>query len=147
MARCGGAAGLLLAGALAGCGTSGWAHKLERAFSSKPATSSADEERYRRKYVGNHDRKALYWLLRHRVESGMAYGEVCRILGEDGVHETRDNWIKTNGGNYQIGDDCYAFGPDSDGQTLYLVFRDDKLVNFDPTEFNVPTHSRADENE
>lgn len=138
-------ASLLLAGLLAGCETSGWAHKLERAFSSRPQTTSADEERYRRKYVGNHDRQALYWLLRHRIDSGMAYGEVCRVLGEEGTRESRDNWIKTNGGNYQLGDDAYAFGPDSDGQTLYLVFRDDKLVNFDPTEFNTPTHSRSED--
>lgn len=137
--------GLFLVGLLSGCETSGWAHKLERAFSSRPQSTSAEEERYRRMYLGNHDRQALYWLLRHRIHSGMPYGDVCRILGEEGVRESRDNWIKTNGGNYQLGDDAYAFGPDSDGQTLYLVFRDDKLVNFDPTEFSPTMRHRSDE--
>jgi hypothetical protein len=29
----------------------------------------------------------------------------------------------------------YAFGPDSEGQTVYLAFREDMLVNFDPLDF------------
>lgn len=137
-------AGLLVGALSIGCETSGWTRKLERAFSSRPHSTSAEEEHYRNKYVGNHDRQALYWLLRHRIDAGMPYGDVCRVLGEEGVRETRDNWIKTNGGNYQLGDDAYAFGPDSDGQTLYLVFRDDKLVNFDPTEFD-STYSKSND--
>lgn len=137
------AAGLFLAGLSAGCETSGWAQKLEQAFSSRPHSTSGDEERHRRKYMGNHDRQALYWLLRHRIQSGMSYGDVCRILGEEGTRESKDNWIKSNGGNYQVGDDAYAFGPDSDGQTLYLLFRDDKLVNFDPTEFSDSGHPHS----
>ncbi|HTI50818.1 MAG TPA: hypothetical protein VL475_07700 [Planctomycetaceae bacterium] len=136
-------AGILLATTLSGCETPGWAQRLDDAFSASPRDKGHardEEERQRKKYAGSRDREALHWLLRHRVDSGMSYHEVCRTLGEDGVRESRDNWIKNNGGNYQVGDDVYAFGPDNKGQTLYLVFREDKLVNFDPKEFGGPSH-------
>lgn len=142
------AAGLLLGGLCAGCETPGWAQKLEKGFSSSEHRSpAAEEERYRRKYMATHDQDALFWLLRHRVSPGTSYKDVCRTLGEEGTRETRDNWLKTNGGNYQVGDDAYAFGPDSVGRTLYLFFRDDKLVNFDPGEFRESTHRHSEDRE
>lgn len=132
--------GILLATILAGCETPGWAERLDEAFTFSPGKDAGhyreEGERHRKKYAATHDREALHWLLRHCIEPGMSYHDVCRALGEDGVRESRDNWIKNNGGNYQVGDDAYAFGPDNHGQTLYLVFRDDKLVNFDPREFS-----------
>ena len=130
---------LLLAATLSGCETANWARNLNDAFSSRPRTTAAEEERHRNDYVANHDRQALNWLLRHRIESGMSYATVCKVLGEEGVREARDEWIKTKGGSYQLGDDVYAFGPDNEGHTVYLGFREDKLVDFDPTEFKIST--------
>jgi hypothetical protein len=131
--------GLLLAATISGCETPGWAERLDESFSmpnfKSSKASAADEEQHRKEYAASRERVALYWLLHHRIESGMGYHQVCQILGEDGVRESRDNWVKTGDGSYQVGDDVYAFGPDSEGQTLYLVFRDNKLVNFDPDEF------------
>jgi hypothetical protein len=137
--------GILLAAVFSGCETPGWAERLDQAFTFDPPDrkqSRNEEEQHRKKYAATRDRDALHWLLRHRIDSGMSYHDVCRTLGEDGSRESRDNWIKNNGGNYQVGDDVYAFGPDSKGQTLYLVFRDDKLVNFDPKEFSSTAHRK-----
>jgi hypothetical protein len=65
----------------------------------------------------------------------MSYDDVRHVLGEDGTHEERDRWLKTKGINIRIDDDVYSFGPDSDNRTLYLFFREDRLINFDPTDF------------
>jgi hypothetical protein len=77
----------------------------------------------------------MRWLLAHRVKGGMSYAAVCHVLGEDGERETKDRWLKTGGVNIRIDDEVYAFGPDSEGRNLYLFFRDDRLINFDPDEF------------
>lgn len=77
----------------------------------------------------------MSWLLAHCVAPGMSYKEVCRALGEEGSPEANDRWIKTRGTTYQVGDDTYCFGPDSEGQSVYLVFREDKLIGFDPEAF------------
>ena len=56
-------------------------------------------------------------------------------MGEDGTLETGDRRLMTGGGNYRVGDEMYAFGPDSKGKTVYLAFREDRLVNFERSEF------------
>jgi hypothetical protein len=43
--------------------------------------------------------------------------------------------LKTNNNAYHSSDKMYAFGPDSKSHTYYLVFRDNRLVGFDPKEF------------
>jgi hypothetical protein len=43
--------------------------------------------------------------------------------------------LKTNNNAYRSSDKMYAFGPDSKSRTYFLVFRDNRLVGFDPKEF------------
>lgn len=141
---------MLLALLASGCETPGWAERLDEAFTPAPKVTPQDVEQHRTRYFKSRDREELYWLLRHEVESGMSYEDVCHAIGQNGVPEKHDTWVKTNGGNYQLGDHVYAFGPDNQGQTVYLVFRENKLVNFDPTEFSSsgrPKPKKEDETE
>ncbi|MFN0196201.1 MAG: hypothetical protein ACKVT0_05615 [Planctomycetaceae bacterium] len=92
-------------------------------------------EKYRERYQETREPDAICWLLAHEIHSGMSLDDVNRTLGENGVREENSSWLTTNGGNYRTDDDVYRWGPDSEGGTIYLVFRENHLVNFDPHEF------------
>lgn len=94
-----------------------------------------EEEHYRMLYRTERSPKAMRWLMANRLQSGMERAEVDRIFGESGEREYGDRWLKTNGGHYRSGDTVYKWGPDSEGTTVYLVFRDGVLVNYDPDEY------------
>lgn len=141
------AVGWILCGLLAGCESPGWAQRLDDAFAIDPKVTEEEVERHRTGYVANGNPDDLHWLLRNQVHSGISYEGVCRILGEKGTRVTHDRAVKTSGGNYQSGDDVYSFGPDRNGQALFLVFRENKLVNFDPSEFDGPGRSRRSRRE
>jgi len=98
-------------------------------------STSEREEEHRRKFQETRDPDELKWLLRHAIESGMTVTEVARVLGEDGRQVYEDGWIKQGEGHYQSGDETWKWGPDREGNSVFLVFRDGKLVNFDPREF------------
>ncbi len=125
----------LAAMALSGCESPSWTHTLNESFKASEERQPRTEEEHRREYIEHHSRKSMRWLLAHRVSPGMSYQKVCHVLGEDGKREERDQWLKTGGVNRRIDDEVYSFGPDSDGRMLYLFFREDRLINFDPTEF------------
>ncbi|MFN0052359.1 MAG: hypothetical protein ACKV0T_09210 [Planctomycetales bacterium] len=130
---------ILLAALAGGCESPSWIKGLNESFDRSSSANREVEEQHRRGYMESRNRADMHWLLRNRITSGMPLQEVRRVLGEDGVSELRDNWIKTKGTVYQSGDQAYAFGPDSDGQTVYLVFRDGRLINFSPREFSEAT--------
>ncbi len=125
----------LTAMALTGCESPSWTHTLNESFNAKEAERPRTEEEHRREYIANHSRKSMRWLLANRVSPGMSYQKVCHVLGEDGKREERDRWLKTGGVNIRIDDEVYSFGPDSDGRMLYLFFREDRLINFNPEDF------------
>jgi hypothetical protein len=125
----------LAAMALTGCESPSWTHSLNESFNAKEEGRPRTEEEHRKEYIATHSRKSMRWLLAHRVNTGMSYQNVCHVLGEDGKREERDRWLKTGGVNIRIDDEVYSFGPDSDGRILYLFFRDDRLINFEPEEF------------
>jgi len=121
---------------LAGCESPAWTKSLNESFGVREDDSGPrTEEEHRREYVKTHSRKSMRWLLSHSVKAGMTYEQVCHVLGEDGERETKDRWLKTGGINVRVDDEVYSFGPDSDGRILYLFFRDDRLINFDASEF------------
>jgi len=65
----------------------------------------------------------------------MSRTEVAQVLGEAGQPVARDARFKRNGGHYQERDRLWKWGPDHQGQSVLLAFRDGTLVNFDPDEF------------
>ncbi len=99
------------------------------------ASKSRIDEYHRQSFQVDKSPTSLRWLLKNRIYSGMALAEVNQVLGEEGTREYNDRWIKTNGGHYRSGDNVYKWSPDSEGTSVYLVFRDGRLVNFDSTHF------------
>lgn len=121
--------------AAAGCESPAWTHTLNDSFNAKAAEGGPrTEEEHRREYIATHSRKSMRWLLGHCVNTGMSYAEVCHALGEEGEVRKKDPAMKT-GVNVRIDDEVYEFGPDSEGRVLVLYFREDRLINFDPSDF------------
>lgn len=94
-------------------------------------TPRREEAERRIAYQETRSPAAISWLLKNRVRTGMTIREVNEVLGEDGVEEPGADWIRTSG-PFNQGDDVYRWGPDAKGRTIYLVFRNKKLVNFNP---------------
>ncbi|MCY2963829.1 MAG: hypothetical protein NT069_09320 [Planctomycetota bacterium] len=119
----------------AGCESAGWNARLMDAFSGGTKATAEAEEQHRAGYTTNRNREDLYWLLANRIETSMTLREIGSILGEDGEREPRGQWIKQ--GDFRVDDQVYKFGPDNSGQSVWLVFRDGKLVNHNPEEFKM----------
>jgi hypothetical protein len=101
-------------------------------------SKAQEEEQHRKKYLEDKDPEAIRWLLANRIQSGQTLEEVGRIFGEKGIREHNDNWLTTDGIGYRTDDKAYKWGPDREGKSIYLVFREGILVNFDPHEFEEP---------
>jgi hypothetical protein len=121
--------------AIVGCESAEWTRALNDSFSPSNQPSAKVEEAHRQEYIATKSHESMYWLLGNCVEIGMSYKKVSHIMGEDGTPETGDRRILAGGGNYRVGDEIYSFGPDSKGKTVYLAFREDRLVNFERAEF------------
>jgi hypothetical protein len=100
------------------------------------------EEQHRKQYQTERSRDSLRWLLANRIHQGMSHADVARVLGEDGAHEENARWIKQNSTVYREDDELFRFGPDDNGRSIYLPFRNGKLTNYDPKLF-LPTDSEA----
>ena len=94
-----------------------------------------EEEQHRQSYQKSRDPEDLRWLLANRISSGMSVSEVGRIIGQEGRRLYDDTWIKKGGGYYQSGDEAWKWEQDRNGQSLILVFREGRLVNFDPADY------------
>lgn len=117
----------------AGCGAPG-SHVADLfRWDRKP--DSQELEKHRKQYQSTRDKQAMRWLLGNALQPGMTRSEVESVLGEEGVRETNDRWLKTNGDAYRLDDIIYCYGPDDEGHCVYLGFREDRLINFDPEEF------------
>lgn len=120
--------------ALSGCETAGWNGRLSEAFSGNSTRDSELEEQHRSAYVQHRTRDDLFWLLANRVETGMTVAEVAVVLGENGEKEPKGQWVRQ--GDYRIDDEIYRYGPDSGGQSVYLVYREGRLVNHSRENFD-----------
>ena len=98
----------------------------------------AFERRKREDFVLNRSHKALFWLLSHRVESGMRLSEVEQILGEAGEDVSDQSYQKKSQGLHEQTDDAFKWGPDSEGKSVVLFFRDGNLANFNPKDYRNP---------
>ena len=120
----------------AGLGARGTGAK-QRADAQPFDSPLAEEVHYRTEYQSQRSKQAMRWLMSHRIQSGMSREEVAHVLGEDGEIEHDDRWIKGNVGVYHVDDVTWCFGPDSEGHSVYLVFRDNRLINFDPKDYTL----------
>ena len=98
------------------------------------AQRSRENER-REAFLTSGDTRAIRWLLAHGVREGMKVDEVGRILGQPGEREFADKFIKSGPGHFLVDDETYRWGPDDHGRSYFLVFREGKLINFDPSSY------------
>ena len=88
----------------------------------------------REEFTLHHDHKALYWLMANRIETGMRLSEVEQILGESG-EDVSDQSYGTKDGIHQTTDSAYSWGPDSEGRSVVLFFREGHLANFNRKDY------------
>ncbi|MCC7424954.1 MAG: hypothetical protein IT428_32180 [Planctomycetaceae bacterium] len=126
--------GLALTAALAGCNAVEQMSRMPSS-SARRAAMHEREETMRHRFVENGDTAAIRWLLANVVDEGMDVEEVGRILGQPGEYVEADNFVKTKDSAYYLDDRTYRWGPDDHGRAYFLVFRDRKLVNYDPAQY------------
>lgn len=106
--------------------------------SMRPAEKKTNRaEAYRTKFQTERDPKALNWILKNRLYSGMSLASVAKEMGEEGEYQETSKWLKATGGTFRTSDEAYKWGPDKDGRSVYLIFRENVLVNFDPADFEL----------
>ena len=93
--------------------------------------------KHREEFLLKRDHKALYWLLSNRVSNGMLLSDVEQIIGEPGERENDTTRFKSDG-LYQTTDVAYKWGPDHLGYSAVLFFRDGRVCNFNPKDFEKP---------
>lgn len=107
--------------------------------SMKPTAKATDSEqlqvKYREQYLAERDPDALQWLLANNIRQGMTIDEVSEVLGEDGRREYDDVKLKKGNPAFRADDKAYRWGPDSSGRAVFLIFREGKLLNYDPRAF------------
>jgi hypothetical protein len=137
--RCGFFACICLAVALAvGCEAALREMKLP---GGPPTTGELQAEsrmadRQRERYRETQDATALRWLLAKRIRSGMTLAEVNRELGQDGSRRYEDSRFKARNIGVQRTDETWEWGPDKHGATYLLFFRNDRLVNYEPSQYD-----------
>lgn len=94
-------------------------------------------EKNRTLFQTKRDPKALNWILKNRLYSGMTRKSVEKEIGEEGEYQESSKWLKATGGTFRTTDEAYKWGPDESGRSVYLIFRDDVLVNFNPEDFEL----------
>lgn len=104
-------------------------------LSPAPKVTQEEEIEHRERFQRNQDPESLRWLLSHCLENGMTRAEVEGVIGQPGRFEPNDRLLKKNNNAFRTSDKMYAFGPDSKSRTYFLVFRENRLVGFDPKEF------------
>jgi hypothetical protein len=92
--------------------------------------------RQRKRFRETQDAAALRWLLAKRVRTGMALAEVNRELGQDGNRRYEDAKFKARNIGVRQTDETWEWGPDKNGTTYVLFFRNDRLMNFDPSQYD-----------
>lgn len=91
----------------------------------------AEAEKRREEFLIERSEDSIKWLLSNLAKNGMSKGDIDRIVGEQGERVFDDTEILSGEGLYRADDRVYSWGPDRQGNTYMLVFRDDKLINFE----------------
>ena len=133
-------AGLVCAAAIAsaGCESLGKGSSASLTKSAPEGGTKRTPDSERRRYQADRDPAAARWLLAHCVRRQMTVKEINAVFGEDGARVHDDTWLK-RGNGYREDDTVYRWGPDKNGRDIYLIFRDKRLINFDPKEFGETT--------
>ena len=63
----------------------------------------------------------------------MTLSEVNRVIGQDGHRRWNDAQFKSRNAGVLTTDESWTWGPDEKGTSYILFFRNDRLVNFEPS--------------
>jgi len=94
-------------------------------------TLFAESEKRREEFLIERTEESIKWLLSNRAKNGMSKGDIDRIIGEQGERVFDDTNILSGDGLYRSDDLVYSWGPNKQGHSYMLVFRDNKLINFE----------------
>ncbi len=94
-------------------------------------TLFAEAEKQREEFLIERTEESIKWLLSNLAKNGMSKGDIDRIIGEQGERVFDDTNILSGDGLYRADDLVYSWGPDKQGHSYMLVFRDNKLINFE----------------
>ena len=86
---------------------------------------------YRTQWQTRRDGEAIRWLLATQIHNGLTPEEVNERLGDSGELEINTKEFARQGDGFRVDDQFYRYGPDKQGRSHYLGFRDGKLINFD----------------
>lgn len=92
---------------------------------------------YRTQWQTHRDGEAIRWLLATQIHNGLSPDEVNERLGDTGEREINSQEFSRRGDGFRVDDQFYRYGPDRDGQSHYLGFREGKLINFDAERYAV----------
>jgi hypothetical protein len=77
----------------------------------------------------------------HSLNNGMTVQEVERALGDAGERIYDDVELKSHHGEFLHTDIAYKWGPDTDGNSAVLFFREGRLIQYSPENFRAaPGH-------
>ncbi len=100
-------------------------------FMQQDETLFAEAEKRREEFLVERSEDSIKWLLSNLAKNGMSKGDIDRIVGVQGERVFDDTDILSGDGLYRADDLVYSWGPDRQGNTYMLVFRDGKLINFE----------------
>ena len=123
-----------LTAALPGCGSSG-VDGLDLWLAGDRLEDDRLAAEHREQFAAQGDPESLQWLLSNRIATGMTETEVAHELGQEGERLYGSGHLKRGDSRYLESDVFYKWGPASDGRSVYLAFRDDRLLHFDADEF------------
>ncbi|RMG41361.1 MAG: hypothetical protein D6725_01465 [Planctomycetota bacterium] len=127
---CGSCHGAAVSALLALIASAGCAGPLRLSPFATASPQMAESAELRRRFVVERSPEAIRTLLREHVERGMTLEEVQAVLGEPGERVYDDAAIKRGSPLIHQADVIYRWGPDRNGRSYYLAFREGKLVHF-----------------
>jgi hypothetical protein len=104
-------------------------------FARNNKSHEREVESYRTQWQTRRDKAAIRWLLATQIHNGLTPDEVSTRLGEIGTKEQNTREFKREGDGFRVDDEFYKFGPDREGESYYLAFREGHLVQFDAQRF------------
>lgn len=104
-------------------------------FARNNKSHEKEAQAYRNQWLTRKDGAAARWLLANQIHNGLTVEEVDLRMGDRGQKELNTQEFNRKVDGFRLGDVFYRYGPDRNGESYYLGFRDGSLVNFDAERF------------
>lgn len=101
----------------------------------RPDNDKEVANEHREKFRSEGSADGIRWLLVNRVRQGMSVDDVAREIGLPGEQLFDVPWRDSGGTRFQVTDEIYQWGPDAEGHSYPLAFRDGLLVNYNPADY------------